>query len=97
MELVAAIRALSSLHESCDIEIYTDSRYLQDGITKWLTSWKQRGWLTANKKPVKNKDLWEDLSTLVVKHKVKWNWVKGHSGDFLNERADVLANKGINL
>jgi len=97
MELIAAIRALSSLHESCDIEIYTDSKYLQDGITKWLTSWKQRGWLTANKKPVKNKDLWEDLSMLVVKHKVKWNWVKGHSGDSLNERADFLANKGINI
>jgi|TARA_B100001250_G_scaffold78072_2_gene64079 ribonuclease HI len=96
MELLAAIRALSSLDESCDIEIYTDSKYLQDGITKWLASWQKRGWLTANKKPVKNKDLWEDLSTLVVKHKIKWNWVKGHSGDFLNERADFLANKGIN-
>tara|TARA_E500000331_G_scaffold304798_1_gene308139 strand:+ start:84 stop:518 length:435 start_codon:yes stop_codon:yes gene_type:complete len=95
MELLAAIRALESLEEPCKINFHTDSKYLKDGITKWLDNWKKRGWLTSNKKPVKNKDLWQSLNLYVVRHRIQWNWVKAHSGDIFNEKADYLANKGI--
>ncbi|MBH97390.1 MAG: ribonuclease HI [Rhodospirillaceae bacterium] len=95
MELTAAIQALRKLNEPCHIEIYTDSVYVKDGITKWLAQWKSRGWKTAAKKPVKNKDLWLELVDIVEQHKVDWYWVKGHAGHAGNERADTLANIGL--
>jgi len=95
MELTAAIRALEALSESCRVEIYTDSTYVKDGITKWLDGWRARGWRTANKKPVKNQDLWMRLAELVEGHDIGWHWVKGHSGHVENERADALANRGL--
>jgi len=95
MEMVAAIRALEALREPCSVAVYTDSVYLKNGITQWLPRWKSRGWRTANRKPVKNQDLWERLDALVGQHDVAWHWVKGHAGHDENERADALANKGI--
>jgi ribonuclease HI len=95
MELTAAIRALEALTESCQAELYTDSVYVKDGITKWLASWRARGWRTANRKPVKNQDLWLRLAELVEEHEVEWHWVKGHAGHPENERADALANRGL--
>lgn len=95
MELTAAIRALESLKRPCDVELVTDSEYVRKGITEWLDGWKRRGWKTAAKKPVKNADLWLALDTLNQKHRVRWRWVKGHSGDPGNEAADALANRGI--
>ena len=95
MELTAAIEALAALKEACRVEVYTDSVYVRDGITKWLPSWRQRGWRTAAKKPVKNQDLWMRLADLVDKHQVHWHWVKGHAGHPGNERADELANLGL--
>ena len=95
MELTAAIRALEALTEPCRVEITTDSVYVKDGITKWLAGWRERGWRTANKKPVKNQDLWMRLAELVEGHEVHWHWVKGHTGHPENERADALANKGL--
>jgi ribonuclease HI len=95
MELTAAIRALEALKESCRIDLYTDSTYVRDGITKWLPDWRRRGWKTAARKPVKNKDLWERLAELTDGHSVEWHWVRGHSGHPGNERADALANAGI--
>ena len=95
MELTAAIRAFEALTEPCRVEIYTDSTYVKDGITRWLDGWLARDWRTANKKPVKNQDLWKRLVTVAEKHDVGWHWVKGHAGHPENERADKLANKGI--
>ena len=95
MELTAAIQALEVLKERCQVELYTDSVYVKDGITKWFVQWRARGWRTAAKKPIKNKDLWIQLNNLVEKHEIDWYWVKGHSGDSGNERADELANLGL--
>lgn len=95
MELTAAIMALEALTRSCRVDLHTDSRYVMDGITKWIVGWKSRGWKTADKKPVKNEDLWRRLDEARTRHQVKWHWVKGHAGHALNERADALANKGI--
>ena len=95
MELMAAIQGLSALKESCDVEVTTDSHYVRDGVTKWLHDWKKRQWKTANKKPVKNQDLWEQLDIQVSRHHITWHWVKGHSGHPENDIADILANAGI--
>ena len=95
MELMAAIRALESLKRGCKVSLTTDSEYLRKGITEWLSQWKQRGWRTAAKKPVKNVDLWQRLEQAIEDHDVDWHWVKGHSGHDENERADQLANRGI--
>ena len=95
MELTAAIRALEALKEPCAVELYTDSKYLMDGITSWLDGWKARGWKTSAKKPVKNQDLWQSLDQLADQHKINWHWVRGHAGHADNERADLLANKGL--
>ena len=95
MELTAAIMALKEIKEPCEIILYTDSKYVLQGIEEWIHNWKKRGWRGANKKPVKNIDLWKELDELRDKHNIKWNWVKGHSGDPGNETADMLANRGI--
>ena len=95
MELMAAISALESLREACAITLHTDSKYVLQGLTEWLPGWKKRGWKTADKKPVKNQDLWERLDAAAARHQVDWKWVKGHSGDPGNENADRLANKGL--
>ena len=95
MELTAVIEALASLKKRCTVALYTDSEYVRNGITTWIHGWKKRGWLTADKKPVKNVELWQRLETLAAGHDVKWHWVKGHSGDPGNERADRLANRGV--
>ena len=95
MELTAAIKALKEIKEPSEIIIYTDSKYVLQGIEEWIHNWKKRGWLGANKKPVKNEELWKELDELREKHTIKWNWVKGHSGDPGNETADMLANRGI--
>ena len=94
MELTAVIEALASLKRTCEVTIYTDSEYVRKGITEWIHGWKQRGWKTADKKPVKNADLWQRLDSLRTLHAVQWRWVKGHAGDPGNERADALANEG---
>ncbi|MEM7762891.1 MAG: ribonuclease HI [Pseudomonadota bacterium] len=95
MELMAAIQGLSALTRRCVIDLYTDSVYVRDGITKWITGWKQRNWRTASKQPVKNQDLWQQLDELAAQHDVRWHWVKGHAGDSGNELADSLANQGL--
>lgn len=95
MELAAAIEGLATLKESCSVELFTDSKYVMDGITKWIQNWKKNNWRTAAKKDVKNKELWQKLDQLISQHQVQWHWVKGHSGDVGNEAADLLANKGI--
>ncbi len=95
MELLAAIRALEALKRPMRVRIYTDSEYLRRGMTEWLEGWKRRGWRTAGKKPVKNRDLWERLDELCRRHRVEWRWLKGHAGDPLNERADRLAREAI--
>ena len=95
MELTAAIEGLAALKETCDVELFTDSRYVMDGITQWIRNWKKNNWRTAAKKDVKNKELWQKLDNLISQHQVQWHWVKGHSGDAGNETADFLANKGI--
>ena len=94
MELTAVIEALATLKRTCDVSIYTDSDYVRKGITEWIDNWKSRGWKTADKKPVKNVDLWQRLDAARNRHRVQWHWVKGHAGDPGNERADALANKG---
>ena len=91
MEMTAAIRALGALIEPCEVELHTDSRYLIDGITKWVPGWQRRGWINASKKPVRNEDLWHELIAATAKHKVSWHWVRGHSGHPENERVDQLA------
>ncbi len=95
MELTAAIRALGALKRPCTVDLYTDSQYVRKGITEWLVNWKRKGWKTAAGKPVKNQDLWELLDTEAARHDVRWHWVKGHSGHPENDRADELANRGI--
>ncbi len=95
MELTAVIKSLESLNRPCEIVVTLDSKYVLDGIQSWIENWKKRGWKTAAKKPVKNEDLWRQLDALKQNHKITWNWVKGHSGHDGNERADQLANKGI--
>jgi ribonuclease HI len=95
MEMTAVIRALEQLKRPCKVKVYTDSAYVQKGMTEWLQGWKERGWRTADKKPVKNDDLWKQLDSLTSQHDIKWVWVKGHAGHAGNERADTLANKGV--
>ena len=95
MELMAAIQALEILNQSCSVKLYSDSKYVLQGITEWMTNWKKRGWKTAANKPVKNEDLWRRLDTAMQRHDVEWSWVKGHSGNIGNEKADELANQGI--
>ena len=95
MELTAVIRALQILKEPCNIILTTDSNYVKDGITDWIHNWKKNGWKTANKKPVKNKEIWIELDKLSSIHTIEWKWVKGHSGHPENERADELANEAI--
>lgn len=97
MELTAAIKALSALKRPCKVHLHTDSTYVKDGITKWINGWKQKGWKTAAKKPVKNEDLWRALDEATNKHDIEWKWVKGHAGDPGNERADALANQGMTI
>ncbi|MDD2724360.1 MAG: ribonuclease HI [Methylovulum sp.] len=95
MELMAAIQALEALKKPCNVQLHSDSSYVLKGITEWLPDWKKRNWLTAAKKPVKNDDLWRRLDAARNPHTIEWKWIKGHSGDEGNERADVLANLGI--
>jgi ribonuclease HI len=95
MELTAAIKALEALKRPCKVELHTDSQYVRQGVTEWLAGWKARGWKTAAKAPVKNEDLWRELDAARARHDVVWNWVKGHAGHPLNERADALARKGV--
>ena len=97
MELMAAIKALATLKEKCSIELHTDSKYLQKGITEWLATWKKRNWKKADKKPLKNIDLWQELDKEANRHRIKWHWVKGHSGHVENDRADELANRAIDI
>lgn len=95
MELQAVIEALRSLKRPCDIRIYTDSRYVQQGMNEWLANWKAKNWKTSAKKDVKNVDLWQQLDALSALHRIEWHWVKGHNGHPMNERADALANRGV--
>jgi len=95
MELTAVIEALSIIKKKSEITIITDSNYVKDGITKWISNWKKKGWKTANKKPVKNKSLWEKLDNLTNNHDITWKWVRGHTGNPGNEKADKLANEAI--
>ena len=95
MELTAVIRALEALKRRCKVRLYTDSQYVQKGISQWIHDWKRRGWRTAEKKPVKNEDLWRRLDELAGGHDIEWHWVRGHAGHPENERADALANKAI--
>jgi len=95
MELTAVIEALGALKGPCHVVVYTDSSYVQKGISEWIHAWKVRGWKTADKKPVKNDDLWRLLDVAAARHEIEWRWVKGHAGDPGNERADALANRGV--
>jgi ribonuclease HI len=95
MELTAVIRALEALTRPCLVRLHTDSQYVQKGITQWIHDWKRRGWRTADKKPVKNADLWKRLDEVAMPHQIEWIWVKGHAGHAGNERADALANLGV--
>ena len=97
MELKAVIEALSTLNRPCEVVLHTDSQYVQKGISEWIHGWKARGWKTASKEPVKNDDLWKALDLAQQQHMVEWRWVRGHNGHPGNERADVLANKGVAL
>ena len=95
MELTAAIRALEALKRPCSVRLYTDSTYVRSGITQWIAGWRRNGWRTADRKPVKNEDLWRRLAELAEAHHVEWHWVRGHSGHPENERADALARAGM--
>jgi ribonuclease HI len=95
MELTAAIEALNALKRPCTVELHTDSQYVKNGLTKWIHGWKKNGWRTADRKPVKNVELWQALAAAVDRHTIAWHWVKGHVGDEMNERADALANEGM--
>jgi ribonuclease HI len=97
MELQAVIESIKALKNRCTVEIYTDSVYVQKGVTEWLVNWKARGWKTADKKPVKNDDLWRELDALLPTQDLSWHWVKGHAGHVENERADELANRGVQM
>lgn len=94
MEMTAAIEGLKALNRACTVAIYTDSQYLRKGVLEWMDGWKRNGWKTSARKPVKNQDLWQSLDQQLERHTIEWHWVKGHSGDPGNERADALANKG---
>ncbi|WP_363349680.1 ribonuclease HI [Methylocystis echinoides] len=95
MELMAAIMALETLTRPCAVDLYTDSQYVRGGVTSWIKNWKTRGWKTADRKPVKNVELWQRLEAAEARHDVNWHWVRGHSGDEMNERADALARAGM--
>lgn len=95
MEMTAVIRALSALKRPSEVVLTTDSQYVRKGITEWISGWKQRGWKTASKAPVKNAELWREIDALAAQHRIEWRWVKGHSGHIENERCDELANRGI--
>ena len=95
MELTAVIQGLSALTRRCSVDVFTDSEYVRNGITSWIHGWRARGWKTADRKPVKNVDLWQRLDQLNGSHEVRWHWVRGHAGDPGNERADQLANRGV--
>jgi ribonuclease HI len=95
MELLAAISAFDALKRPCSVDLHTDSEYLKNGITGWIKNWKKNGWRTADKKPVKNIDLWQRLDAALSQHDVRWHWVKGHAGHAMNERADELARNGL--
>jgi ribonuclease HI len=95
MELMAAISALEALKRPCIVELHTDSQYLRNGIMSWINNWKRNGWRTADKKSVKNEDLWRRLDEAAMQHEIAWKWVKGHAGDAMNERADELARRGM--
>lgn len=95
MELLAVIRAFEAVPAGASIALFTDSRYVQQGMTSWIHGWKRKGWRTADGKPVKNVDLWQALDEVAARHRVQWNWVRGHDGDAGNERADALANRGV--
>ncbi|OLC66921.1 MAG: ribonuclease HI [Betaproteobacteria bacterium 13_1_40CM_4_64_4] len=95
MELIAVIRALESLKRTATVEIYTDSQYVKNGIETWINVWKRNGWKTSDRKPVKNADLWVELDRLVREHDIRWHWVRGHADTEGNERADALANRGV--
>lgn len=95
MEMTAVLEALNALRRPCAIDLYTDSEYVKKGMTEWLRGWKARGWKTADKKPVKNDDLWKALDEAAARHRISWHWVKGHAGHPENERADALARQGI--
>ena len=97
MELMAVIEALKALKRPCQVRVHTDSQYVQKGMNEWLPGWKARGWRTADKKPVKNADLWQELEQQAAKHELTWLWVRGHAGDPGNERADQLANEGVDI
>ena len=95
MELTAVIQALASLRRSCQVAIYTDSQYVKNGIQSWIHTWKRNGWKTADRKPVKNAELWRELEALAARHTIRWHWVRGHADDPGNVRADALANRGV--
>ena len=95
MELVAVIRALESLQRDCDVELFTDSQYVKLGIERWIHGWKRNGWKTSDRKPVKNTELWRELDAIAQRHRIRWHWVRGHVGHAGNERADALANRGV--
>lgn len=97
MELMGAISALEALTRPCKVRLHTDSKYVLQGMTEWIANWKKRGWKTADKKPVKNNDLWRKLDAAVARHEIEWIWVKGHAGHEGNERADALANRGVEM
>jgi ribonuclease HI len=95
MEIQAAVEALNALKRPCTVEMHVDSQYVKDGITKWIHGWKKNGWKTADKKPVKNVELWQALDDAIKRHQISWHWVKGHDGHSVNERADELAREGM--
>jgi ribonuclease HI len=95
MEMTAVIRALESLKRACDVDLYTDSQYVRNGIKSWIHGWKKNGWKTSDRKPVKNEDLWRELDALAARHNIRWHWVKGHAENPGNLRADALANLGV--
>ena len=96
MELLAPIKALQKIPQGSKVEIFTDSKYVKSGITEWILNWKKNGWITANKQPVKNKDLWNELDNMTITHEIKWIWVKGHSYDKLNNEVDLIAREAAN-
>jgi len=96
MELLAPIKALQKIPQGSKVEIFTDSKYVKSGITEWILNWKKNGWITANKQPVKNKDLWNELDNMTITHEIKWIWVKGHSSDKLNNEVDLIAREAAN-
>ena len=96
MELLAPIKALQKIPQGSKVQIFTDSKYVKSGITEWILNWKKNGWITANKQPVKNKDLWTELDNMIIAHEIQWIWVKGHSSDKLNNEVDLIAREAAN-